>query len=894
MSALKEKDTSEESITMDPNQPEKKEENPIPTTDDELQDLSMIEEGLPVDIPLSSLAGPALVTAHDLDGHTLTEEFDWGGQDEDDDDEHEKKGQSEKKQKKRFTHSGVFICLSNNSSTIGWTCVFLFACILIAIDISIFMNYRHRHRESMTSYHLEMWFTWISFMWCIGFMSHIFVEVLPWAVKKGAAYLNPNNTEVLRMRLSYYMALRKFIKCWLISAWAWGSWALIKANALLPMDGEEPYYVGIIQSVLQCCFMAALLLFIEKFILQLIVTSFHKKAYEERIITNDRALKVLDRLKRVKRKTPQEFLLKCIRRKPKELGIQSRSTSLDENALDLGQACLGNNKKSPKPNQPILTRPTSRSDSPENYPKPNVHFPTHTMDTLISIPPVGIKETMEDEKEESPSPPPETKEPLSSDTEKQHEHKKFFAYLSKKWKNQKKEKDPQTPREEKGPPIRPGLPPRENTGFSRYSQDERSFFNGARGFRLGTATAAVPGRLIKGGYKKLKSSQVQLKTSSQQAKALAKRIFYNIMGSEPIREFLVESDLHPFFATHEGASNAFALFDADGSGDVSKRELRSGCVRIYRERKNLARSMRDLSQATGKLDIILLIIFIVIWAIITCASFGVNVGTSLMPLWTAFIAASFVFGNSAKDAFEAIIFVFVTHPFDAGDRVLVGTENWVVNNVGLLVTTFNKWDGSIVYAKNSLLASQYIINCRRTGRTGETIDLHVHFKTPSWKIYKLREDMREWSNKFPKLYSVDSSSANIVAFENLNKITITFYFEHTQNWQDPGGRWLRHNNYMMELKEACERLDIYYTMPGQPVDIKHSDVPLEVNNMGTKTSYGLDGVQTRRPYHYTEDSMGPVGGHSVSGVHMASESGPGGGGDSGGGSAAAFMFATSL
>ena len=78
-----------------------------------------------------------------------------------------------------------------------------------------------------------------------------------------------------------------------------------------------------------------------------------------------------------------------------------------------------------------------------------------------------------------------------------------------------------------------------------------------------------------------------------------------------------------------------------------------------------------------------------------------------MPLWSAFIAASFVFGNSAKDAFESIIFVFVTvrnfdiivdishshfvppqHPFDAGDRVLIGTENWVVQNVGLLVSTF--------------------------------------------------------------------------------------------------------------------------------------------------------------------------------------------------------------
>lgn len=33
----------------------------------------------------------------------------------------------------------------------------------------------------------------------------------------------------------------------------------------------------------------------------------------------------------------------------------------------------------------------------------------------------------------------------------------------------------------------------------------------------------------------------------------------------------------------------------------------------------------------------------------------------------------------------------------------------------------SKWDGSIVYAKNSVLTTEYIINCRRTGRTGQTV-----------------------------------------------------------------------------------------------------------------------------------------------------------------------------
>lgn len=84
-------------------------------------------------------------------------------------------------------------------------------------------------------------------------------------------------------------------------------------------------------------------------------------------------------------------------------------------------------------------------------------------------------------------------------------------------------------------------------------------------------------------------------------------------------------------------------------------------------------------------------LYVCIWAIVVMAVYGVNVGTQLTPLWSAFIAASFIFGNSAKDAFESIIFVFVTHPFDTGDRIFIGSENWVVNNVGLSVSTF--WNG---------------------------------------------------------------------------------------------------------------------------------------------------------------------------------------------------------
>jgi hypothetical protein len=76
------------------------------------------------------------------------------------------------------------------------------------------------------------------------------------------------------------MALRVYIKLFVISAWTWGSWAFIKEHVQRPLirsspeEGNQyepqPSYVGVFYSIWECLFFATLFLFIEKFVLQLI------------------------------------------------------------------------------------------------------------------------------------------------------------------------------------------------------------------------------------------------------------------------------------------------------------------------------------------------------------------------------------------------------------------------------------------------------------------------------------------------------------------------------------------------------------------------------------------------------------------------------------------------
>jgi len=41
-----------------------------------------------------------------------------------------------------------------------------------------------------------------------------------------------------------------------------------------------------------------------------------------------------------------------------------------------------------------------------------------------------------------------------------------------------------------------------------------------------------------------------------------------------------------------GQHDAFALFDKDGNGDISKKEMRDAVQRIYRERKSLIAGLK--------------------------------------------------------------------------------------------------------------------------------------------------------------------------------------------------------------------------------------------------------------------------------------------------------------
>lgn len=83
-----------------------------------------------------------------------------------------------------------------------------------------------------------------------------------------------------------------------------------------------------------------------------------------------------------------------------------------------------------------------------------------------------------------------------------------------------------------------------------------------------------------------------------------------VEGKEALYAEYFQEVLGP--ACEEETDEAFAALDQDGNGDISLDEMVMKVVEIGRHRKAISASMRDVGQAIGDLDQILIIVLLII------------------------------------------------------------------------------------------------------------------------------------------------------------------------------------------------------------------------------------------------------------------------------------------
>ncbi|KAG2349047.1 hypothetical protein BDR05DRAFT_1028210 [Suillus weaverae] len=258
------------------------------------------------------------------------------------------------------------------------------------------------------------------------------------------------------------------------------------------------------------------------------------------------------------------------------------------------------------------------------------------------------------------------------------------------------------------------------------------------------------------------------------ARKLARKLFHALSVTSPGRSHLVVEDFYPYFRSTAEAHAAFAVFDKDGNGDISKREMREAVQRIYRERKALTASLKDVGSAVAKLDAVLVCIALlgILFACLLIFNRS-NTLASLVPLATIILGFSFIFGHSAQTLFESMIFIFSTHVFDVGDLVMIDDQYLIVKEFGLFSTTFRRVDGQEIIAPNSLLSSTKLVhNLRRSNSMWESTTLMIAYNTPLELVEQLKARIQAYITANNREWSGSAVNIDKMEFQNAIHLTV--------------------------------------------------------------------------------------------------------------------------
>jgi small-conductance mechanosensitive channel len=277
------------------------------------------------------------------------------------------------------------------------------------------------------------------------------------------------------------------------------------------------------------------------------------------------------------------------------------------------------------------------------------------------------------------------------------------------------------------------------------------------------------------------------------------------------------------------------MFDKDMNGDITMEEFEAVCVEIGRERKSTTASLKDLDSVVSKLDNVFVFIILVVTVIVFISLISTSAAGVLTSAGSTILALSWLLSATAQEFLQSIIFVFVKHPFDVGDRVTIygntgaqmKGDDFFVKEISLLYTEFKKMEGHVVQAPNSYLNTLFILNQRRSGGLAEAVPIVVKFGTTLDQIDGLRTKLLDFVKSEKREYQPNILT-ELRDVTEAHSLTLNVVFFYKSNWQNELLRLQRRNKFICALMVAMQELSIEgprMRYPGQkqsfPVYMQH-------------------------------------------------------------------------
>ncbi|CEM02556.1 unnamed protein product [Vitrella brassicaformis CCMP3155] len=287
-------------------------------------------------------------------------------------------------------------------------------------------------------------------------------------------------------------------------------------------------------------------------------------------------------------------------------------------------------------------------------------------------------------------------------------------------------------------------------------------------------------------------------------------VSYNFFGRELIRHYIPNP---------EDAERLLLLLDPSGTGRVTRSRFLSALLAAYNERKQLLKSL-EVDESVA--DIVKSLLWMLQWCIIIITVLwllGVNPYTTILGFASIFAGVAFALGNSIKNFVDSLVFVFIQHPFDIGDRVSVdGDVAMYVRRISVMTTTFETIHNKQLVLPNFQLAVAKIINESKSPPAVFEILFQLSTKTSMEQFMDLRRAVIEYCCRNPRDWiSSPPPDLYVYSIQPNHSMEVGLWVTHMLNWAEHRDIYPARTKLFWHLMQTMDRLGMEYYLPIQPL-----------------------------------------------------------------------------
>lgn len=172
------------------------------------------------------------------------------------------------------------------------------------------------------------------------------------------------------------------------------------------------------------------------------------------------------------------------------------------------------------------------------------------------------------------------------------------------------------------------------------------------------------------------------------------------------------------------------MFGATDEQQITFVQWKCTLQAVAQHRTVLLRSLNDYACMVSTLENVIGAALYTVLAVAVLWVLGIDLVQKQMGFISLLILFSYAYGSTLQRMFEGCVLVLVQHPYDNGDRILVGTEGpFTVKRIHILTTQLQSCsDGSVVLMTNFNIQRSTVFNLSRAPGPAAIL---MQFKIPS-------------------------------------------------------------------------------------------------------------------------------------------------------------------